>query len=417
MKLVKSLLLGSAAGLAAVAGAQAADLPVRKAAPVEYVRVCSAYGVGFFYIPGTDTCLRVSGRARFEYNVDLGPSVLAVADRLPVDRPHQPRRPHADRLRHPARVRPLRDRSPYRPFLLRHRTAPGQRRAGDRFRLLRPGAAPDRSRQGVHPVRRLTAGRATSFFDFYANDLELLRHRRRLGPGPTNLLAYTASFGSGWSATLSLEDPVERRYPIVTNLGGAALVNGATLFAAAEAAVQIFNPITGLPINSAFVGQRQRNAMPDIVAAVRVDQPWGSAQLSGIIHQIPTIGAAIPAGNTFAGATFTGFRADTEYGYGIQGGVKINLPMIAPGDLLYLQAVYARGLPRLVVGGALGARRRHRAPGRLPAERTVASCFNTADGIINPLNNEVSVDTGVGCGRGLPALLDPATAFGLPACL
>src|SRR5829696_5608953 len=69
MKLVKSLLLGSAAGLAAVAGAQAADLPVRKAAPVEYVRVCSAYGVGFFYIPGTDTCLRVSGRARFEYNV------------------------------------------------------------------------------------------------------------------------------------------------------------------------------------------------------------------------------------------------------------------------------------------------------------------------------------------------------------
>src|SRR5919106_358021 len=69
MKLVKSLLLGSAAGLAAVAGAQAADLPVRKAAPVEYVRVCSAYGVGFFYIPGTETCLRVSGFARFEYNV------------------------------------------------------------------------------------------------------------------------------------------------------------------------------------------------------------------------------------------------------------------------------------------------------------------------------------------------------------
>src|SRR3954471_4941804 len=66
MNLAKSLLLGSAAGLAA---AQAADLPVTKAAPVEYVRVCSAYGAGFFYIPGTDTCLRVAGRARFEYNV------------------------------------------------------------------------------------------------------------------------------------------------------------------------------------------------------------------------------------------------------------------------------------------------------------------------------------------------------------
>jgi hypothetical protein len=70
MKLVKSLLLGSAAGLFAVAGAQAADLPVRKAAPVvDYVRVCSAYGAGFFFIPGTETCLRVSGRVRAEYAV------------------------------------------------------------------------------------------------------------------------------------------------------------------------------------------------------------------------------------------------------------------------------------------------------------------------------------------------------------
>src|SRR6478736_3816784 len=69
MKLVKSLLLGSAAGFAAVAGAQAADLPSRKAAPVEYVRVCTAYGAGFFYIPGTDSCLRISGRVRAEYAV------------------------------------------------------------------------------------------------------------------------------------------------------------------------------------------------------------------------------------------------------------------------------------------------------------------------------------------------------------
>src|SRR4028118_1580255 len=70
MKLVKSLLLGSAAGLAAVAGAQAADLPIRAAAPaaaVDYVKVCSTYGAGFFYIPGSsDTCLRVGGRVRAE---------------------------------------------------------------------------------------------------------------------------------------------------------------------------------------------------------------------------------------------------------------------------------------------------------------------------------------------------------------
>ena len=69
MKMVKSLLLGSAAGLVAVAGAQAADLPV-KAKPVEYVKVCSAYGAGFYYIPGTDICLRVGGYVWSEFEVN-----------------------------------------------------------------------------------------------------------------------------------------------------------------------------------------------------------------------------------------------------------------------------------------------------------------------------------------------------------
>src|ERR1700694_183697 len=66
MKMVKSLLLVSAAGLVAVSGAQAADLPV-KAKPVEYVKVCSLYGVGFYYIPGTDICLKVGAYFRAEY--------------------------------------------------------------------------------------------------------------------------------------------------------------------------------------------------------------------------------------------------------------------------------------------------------------------------------------------------------------
>ena len=63
MKMVKSLLLGSAAGLIAVAGAQAADLPV-KAKAVEYVKICSLYGVGYYYIPGTDTCIKIGGYVR-----------------------------------------------------------------------------------------------------------------------------------------------------------------------------------------------------------------------------------------------------------------------------------------------------------------------------------------------------------------
>ncbi|MBZ3691163.1 porin [Phyllobacterium calauticae] len=64
---IKSLLLGSAATLVAVTGARAADaVVVAEPEAVEYVRVCDAYGKGFFYIPGTETCLKVSGYVRFD---------------------------------------------------------------------------------------------------------------------------------------------------------------------------------------------------------------------------------------------------------------------------------------------------------------------------------------------------------------
>jgi len=56
----KTLLLGSAAVIASAAAAQAADLSV--AEPVDYVRVCDAFGEGYWYIPGTDTCISVSGK-------------------------------------------------------------------------------------------------------------------------------------------------------------------------------------------------------------------------------------------------------------------------------------------------------------------------------------------------------------------
>ncbi len=61
MTLMKSILLGSAAGIVAVATAQAADLPTRKAAPVEYVRVCNVGGITGWTLPGSDTCLKISG--------------------------------------------------------------------------------------------------------------------------------------------------------------------------------------------------------------------------------------------------------------------------------------------------------------------------------------------------------------------
>ncbi len=65
---IKSLLIGSAAAMAVSTGAaSAADAIVyAEPEPVEYVRVCDVYGAGFFYIPGTETCLKFSGYYRFE---------------------------------------------------------------------------------------------------------------------------------------------------------------------------------------------------------------------------------------------------------------------------------------------------------------------------------------------------------------
>ncbi len=76
---IKSLLIGSAAALMAVSGAQAADAIVAaEPEPLEYVRVCDAFGTGFFYIPGTETCLKISGYVRFQ--TDFGRDEFGNSD-------------------------------------------------------------------------------------------------------------------------------------------------------------------------------------------------------------------------------------------------------------------------------------------------------------------------------------------------
>src|SRR3977135_705716 len=95
MKTFKHVLRVTAAGLRAVAGAQAADMPV-KAAPVQYVKICSLYGDGFYYIPGTDTCLKLGGylRVQGEYNMGGGGVPIgsgpgeAPRGRFPRDNPN-----------------------------------------------------------------------------------------------------------------------------------------------------------------------------------------------------------------------------------------------------------------------------------------------------------------------------------------
>ena len=53
--------------------------------PVEYVRVCDAYGSGFFYIPGSETCLRFDGYARYQIGVDEDQISKSYRFRLNVD--------------------------------------------------------------------------------------------------------------------------------------------------------------------------------------------------------------------------------------------------------------------------------------------------------------------------------------------
>jgi len=80
---IKSLILGSAAALLAVSGARAADAVMApEPEPVDYVRVCDAYGAGFFYIPGTETCLSINGYVWFQVGAGSGHAPKWVAGDL-----------------------------------------------------------------------------------------------------------------------------------------------------------------------------------------------------------------------------------------------------------------------------------------------------------------------------------------------
>jgi hypothetical protein len=79
---IKSLLLGSAAALIAVSGARAADaVVVAEPEPAEYVKICDVYGAGYFYIPGTETCLRVGGYVRYDIGAGKVNGLTDVNDR------------------------------------------------------------------------------------------------------------------------------------------------------------------------------------------------------------------------------------------------------------------------------------------------------------------------------------------------
>jgi hypothetical protein len=284
MKLAKSLLLGSAAGLMAVAGASAADLPVRAAAPaVDYVRVCNAYGTGFFFIPGTETCLRVSGSVRVDIDtaqqrgvrVQDGAGGVAFNTRL-----------HNSFLIGGRSQINFDSRTATEMGLLRTLvTFDGAHAAGTAFRL--PNA--------YIQLGGLTAGRVSaSAFDYYT---EATYGAIRAGSisafyAETNALWYTAAFGQGVSATIALEQRANRR-----RADGAWTLGG--------------------------------QKVPDIIANLNVTQAWGGAQIAVAAHNNNPAQPAV----------------SDRFGWAAMAGVNIKLPMLAPGSEMWLQGAYAEGAP------------------------------------------------------------------------
>jgi hypothetical protein len=400
MKLAKSLLLGSAAGLMAVAGAQAADLPTRKAAPVEYVRVCSIYGYGFFYIPGGDTCIKIGGHARFEYinfqQYSRGDnSSFRARGNITIDT-----RTATDwgLLRTYVRMTFTRDSGGY------FGSGTGIR-AGNRIAFQgTPGTFPGYSGVDTAGARLetgvfvdaafvqwggLTAGRTQSFFDFYAdNDTWFGIADSDVG---TQALAYTYTFGSGFSATLSIEDPKERQlYPIagLAPVGAGGINPSVASPPFTNVYPFAFSPFAAPFLTPGGISYVQRESVPDVVGVLRVDQGWGSAQLSGAYHRVSTVGATVVSAtpnNTLTGFVVNPVVASVPGGYGtvtgngwaVQGGVKVNVPYFAAGDYFYLEAAYAKGAAAYTNSGF---------PGRYNAG-AYASAFgvdNMYDGVVGP---------------------------------
>ena len=177
---------------AGLVAAQAADLPSKAAAPVDYVRVCSQFGSGFFYVPGSDTCLKLAGRVRADYiftepfsrqtntTTFRGRGYIALDSYTPTDY--------------------------------------GALRATLRAYVTKNSGSDASTTLDWAYIQwaGITAGRLEySFFDFSPiGDLGYL-DATVVGRGAyhqsINALAYTAKFDSGLLATIALEDMTERR--------------------------------------------------------------------------------------------------------------------------------------------------------------------------------------------------------------
>jgi hypothetical protein len=333
MKMVKSLILGSAAGLLAMSGAQAADLPV-KAKAVEYVRICSLYGAGFFYIPGTDTCIKLGGYLRVD----------TTFNGAPYDQN--------------AQFGDLGQGNRYRDyFASRSRLAiTVDTRTATEYGVVRTFGQADfsvASPSGSFRDAALTQGQqfgweflfiqfagftfgksasaySTPWHGYPGNNTSFLVGGNDTVTG-TNNIQYTAQFGNGVSGTIGLDDP--------------SLFNRTAVYDLA-----IANPLgaTGAGVN-AYAGAHS----PDVVGNIRVDQAWGLFQISGALHEVNGSYNSLTAGAANALSEISG-HPDTKWGGSVMAALQIkNIPTGA-GDDIKMDASWAKGDIKNIIGTSAG---------------------------------------------------------------
>jgi hypothetical protein len=359
MKMVKSLVLGSAAGLVAMSGAQAADLPV-KAKAVEYVRICSLYGAGFFYIPGTDTCIKLGGYLRVDttfngsiYDQPAWSGDLGQHNRY-VDN-------FASRSRMAITVdtRTATEYGVVRTFgqgdfqfttQANNTTNPalftGSLLTGTSTGLLNgPGEGYVAVEMVFIQFAGFTFGKsasayATPWHGYPGNNSSFLLGGHDTVTGVNNI-QYSAQFGNGVSATIGLDDPVVFNRTAVYNLS------------------------TGLSFAGTSGNAYGGDVAPDIVGNIRVDQAWGLFQISAAAHEVNgsynilgTTGVtAAPAGalsnlpvaaqpNTLS--EISG-HPESKWGGSVMAALQIkNIPTGA-GDDIKIDASYAKGDTKNVI--------------------------------------------------------------------
>jgi hypothetical protein len=355
MKMVKSLILGSAAGLVAMSGAQAADLPV-KAKAVEYVRICSLYGAGFYYIPGTDTCIKLGGYLRVDVLANTNSDDTGNTN-LPASANNRFTNAFTWRSREDLNIdtRTATEYGVVRTFFdatfswtsdsyTQSGTTPGTTvysqvgATGAGQANNGTSGAVAAGTVGVYyafiQFAGFTMGKAVSAFSAPWANYPGNNYDGLVGGGGTitgvNQFIYTAQFGNGVSFTLGAQDPTQYYQAGNNNVSNAAFGSG-----------------IGAAGLGAFGGSDiAGTAAPDFLANVLVDQAWGTFQASVALHDNHV---------AYYGATELTGHPDDKWGWAGQLALAIkNIPTGA-GDVINVQGVYTDGATRYNIQDLAGA--------------------------------------------------------------